>query len=397
MIASYYNSDFMRVALSAAACFTPLRRIDDPLLLIEDGSIVSVCPRREGELPAGTRTLDFPGAVLAPGYVDLHVHGGAGCDVMGADRDQLAEFERHLARHGTTGYLPTTVTAPVEDTCAALDRLADAIEEAERAPRSEVRAQAVGIYLEGPFLSYEKRGVHPAEHLQAPSVALFERFWQAARGHIKLITIAPELPGACELIREASGRGVCVALGHSNADYASARAGIGAGARHATHTFNAMRAIDHRDPGIAGAVLTESAVSAEIIADGVHVAPAMVDLFLKAKGADSAVLVTDAISATGMGDGRYRLGTFEVEVRGDICRSAEGKLAGSVLTLDRAVRNMMDFARCELQEAVRLATVGPARVAGIDQRKGVLAPGADADIVALSPKGEVVRTIVGGN
>ncbi len=123
VIASYYNSASMRVALSAAACFTPLRRIDDPLLLIEDGSIVFVCPRREAELPAGTRTIDFPGALLAPGYVDLHVHGGAGYDVMGAGRDELAEFERHLARHGTTTYLPTTVTAPVEDTCAALGRI----------------------------------------------------------------------------------------------------------------------------------------------------------------------------------------------------------------------------------------------------------------------------------
>jgi N-acetylglucosamine-6-phosphate deacetylase len=387
----------MRSALTAAVCLTPLCRVDDPLLIIEDGIIDYVGRRREVELPAGTRMLDFPGAVLAPGFVDIHVHGGAGHDDMSADRDGLADFERHLARHGTTAYFPTTVTAPVQDTCAALDRLADAIEETERNHSNQVRAKPSGIHLEGPFLSHEKRGVHPAEHLQAPSTTLFERFWQAARGHIKWMTMAPELPGALELISEASRRGVCVALGHSNADYASARAGIAAGARHATHTFNAMRAMDHRDPGIVGAVLTEASLSAEIIADGVHVAPVMVDIFLRAKGRDSALLVTDAISATGMGDGRYRLGTFEVEVRGEICRSAEGKLAGSVLTLDRAVRNIMDFAGCDLQDAVRFATANPARVAGLDQRKGVLAPGADADIVVLSSAGEVLRTIVGAD
>ena len=187
----------------------------------------------------------------------------------------------------------------------------------------------IGIHLEGPFISHEKRGVHPPEHIRLPSLELLGRFWEAARGHIKLLTIAPELPGALEVIAEAARRGICVSLGHSNADYASAEAGISAGARHATHTFNAMRALDHREPGIAGAVLTDPRVSAEIICDGVHVAPAMVELFLKAKSRDSAVLATDAISATGMPDGRYLLGSFAVDLRGDRCVSAEGKLAGT--------------------------------------------------------------------
>jgi N-acetylglucosamine-6-phosphate deacetylase len=383
----------MRVALTAAVCLAPDGVVADPILLIEDGVVARVAPRNAMELPAGVQTLDFPGAVIAPGFVDIHVHGGAGHDVMSADPSGLLEFERHLARYGTTTYLPTTVTAPVDATCRALEHLADLIEQ-EAAP--EVRARAVGIHLEGPFISHEKRGVHPVANLQLPSVDVFERFWQASRGHIRVMTIAPELPGACELIRNASERGVTASLGHSNADFASACAGIQAGARHATHTFNAMRAVDHREPGIAGAALTDTSISAEIIADGVHVAPPMVDLFLRCKGRDSAVLVTDAISATGMGDGRYRLGTFEVEVRGNVCQSAEGKLAGSVLTLDGAVRNVVQFANCELHTAVRLATANPARVAGVAGRKGVLAPGADADVVVLSAGGEVVRTFVRG-
>jgi N-acetylglucosamine-6-phosphate deacetylase len=225
-------------------------------------------------------------------------------------------------------------------------------------------------------------------------VPTFDRFWQAARGHIRIMTIAPELEGAQEVIAEATRRGVCISLGHSNADLNSARAGVAAGARHATHTFNAMRALDHRDPGIIGEVLTDSRLSADIIADGVHLDPAIIQLFLKAKGPDGAVLITDAISATGMPEGRYRLGTFEVEVKDGRCL-LDGKLAGSVLTMDRAVRNVMEFAHWDLQQAVRLATLNPARVAGLANR-GKLEAGAQADFVVLSPRGEVRSTIVRG-
>ena len=186
-------------------------------------------------------------------------------------------------------------------------------------------------------------------------------------GHIRVFTIAPELPGALEVITEAAARGVCVSLGHSDAELNAARAGFAAGARHATHTFNAMRPLDHRDPGILGEVLTDSRLSADIIADGIHLDPVIVQLFLKAKGADGAVLITDATAATGMPDGRYRLGSLEVDVKDGRCL-AGGKLAGSVLTMDRAVRNVMQFAQWDLQQAVRLATVNPARVTGMKKR-----------------------------
>ncbi|MFB3813255.1 MAG: N-acetylglucosamine-6-phosphate deacetylase [Terriglobales bacterium] len=386
----------MRLALTAAACVTPQRYLDNAVVLIEDGVIAAVSTREDADLPRGARLIDLPGAILAPGFVDLHIHGGAGHDVMHADAAELAAIERHLAAHGTTTYFPTTATAPVEDTLQALDRLADAVERADRQPPTEVRAQPLGIHLEGPFISYAKRGVHPPESLQPPSLELFERFWQAARGHIKLMTIAPELPGACELIAAAAQRGVCVSLGHSDAGYTAAQAGIAAGARHATHTFNAMRALDHREPGIAGAVLNEAGISADIIADGIHVAPAMVALFLKAKGTSRAVLITDAISATGMPEGRYALGSLEVDVSGGKCLSAEGRLAGSVLTLERAVRNVMDFAGWDLQDAVRLATMNPAHTVGLGLRRGTLVSGARGDVVALSPEGNVVHTIVCG-
>ena len=385
------------IAITASTLFTPLERIEQPLLLMDDGSIVEVTSRAAREVPTNIRLVDFADGILAPGFIDLHIHGGAGHDVMEAGAGALPPVERLLVSHGVSSYFPTTVTAPLDATLSALTRLADAIEAAERSPQpqnGELRARPLGIHLEGPFISHKRRGVHPPENLLAPSPAAFDRFWQAARGHIRVLTIAPELPGALEVIKLASSRGVCVSLGHSNADLDAARAGFAAGARHATHTFNAMRPLDHRDPGILGEVLTDSRLSAEIIADGIHVDPVIVQLFLKAKGPEAAVLITDATAATGMPDGRYRLGSLEVEVKDGRCMVGDS-LAGSVLTMDRAVRNVMQFAKSDLQPAVRLATLNPARVAGV-KSGGTLQAGAPADLVVLSPSGEVRKTIIRG-
>jgi N-acetylglucosamine-6-phosphate deacetylase len=252
----------------------------------------------------------------------------------------------------------------------------------------------LGIHLEGPFLSHTRRGVHPQENLVRPSLAAFDRFWQAARGRVSVMTIAPEIEDATELIAEATRRGVCVSIGHSDADLQSAQKGVAAGARHATHTFNAMRPLDHRAPGILGEVLSNPQLTADIIADGIHVHPSVVRVFLRAKGPESAVLITDAIAATGMPDGRYRLGSLEVDVKDGKCLH-KGNLAGSVLTLDRALRNAMRFADWDLQSAVRAATLNPARVV-VQKKKGILQRGADADFVVLSEKGEVRSTIAKG-
>ncbi len=383
------------IALTAATLFTPLERIEQPLLLVEGRSIVEITSRTHRELPKACRSVDFRDGILAPGFIDIHIHGGAGHDVMEDSTDALPLVERLLACYGVSSYFPTTVTAPLDPTLSALARLADAIEAADRGPHlTELRARPVGIHLEGPFISHSRRGVHPPENLLTPSLATFDAFWQAARGHIRVMTIAPELSGATEVITEAAKRGVCVSLGHSDADLNATRIAVAAGARHATHTFNAMRPLDHRDPGILGEVLTDSRLSADIIADGIHLDPAVVDLFLKAKGPDGAVLITDATAATGMPDGRYRLGSFEVELKDGRCLAGE-KLAGSVLTMDRAVRNVMQFAQWDLQQALRLATLNPARVAGLES-VGLLKPSAPADLLVLSPNGEVRNTMIRG-
>jgi len=380
------------IALTATTLFTPLERIEQPLLFVEDGVVVEVTSQTRREIPQSCRAVDFRDGIVAPGFIDIHIHGGAGHDVMEAATDALPPMEQLLASHGVTSYFPTTVTAPMDATLAALERLADAIESS--VPSGHLRARPRGIHLEGPFISHSRRGVHPPENLLAPSAAALDRFWQAARGHIRVLTIAPEIPGAIEVISQAAALGVCVSLGHSDAGLDAARAGVAAGARHATHTFNAMRPLDHRDPGILGEVLTDSRLSADIIADGIHLDPTIVQLFLKAKGPEAAVLITDATAATGMPDGCYRLGSLEVEVKDGRCM-AGGKLAGSVLTMDRAVRNVMQFAQWDLQQTVRLVTANPARVSGLKDA-GSIEAGAPADLVVLSPSGEVRKTIIGG-
>jgi N-acetylglucosamine-6-phosphate deacetylase len=383
------------LAFTAGRLLTPTDSIEHPLVLVEHGRVVDISTRSSRQVPAGVSTSDFGHSVIAPGYIDLHIHGSAGYDVMDDTAEALPAIEQLLARHGVTSYFPTTVTAPMDTTLRALERLADAVEKRERNNADgKIRALPLGIHLEGPFISHARRGVHPPENLLAPTLALFEQFWQAARGRIRMMTIAPELEGAPEVIAEAARRGVCVSLGHSDADFAAAERGIAAGARHATHTFNAMRPLDHRSPGILGAVLTDRRVSADIIADGVHLDPAIVKLFANAKGPAQTVLITDATSATGMPDGRYRLGSFEVDVHDGKCM-VDGKLAGSVLTMDRAVRNLTRFAEWDLPRAVAAASQNPARVARITN-KGVLAVGADADFVVLNSEGEVLRTFFGG-
>jgi N-acetylglucosamine-6-phosphate deacetylase len=371
--------------------YTPLRKIDHAIVSVENGTVVSVASRKDSEGAPNKPVTDFGEDIIVPGFFDIHIHGGVNCDVMRGSADEMTKFERFLAKHGVTSYFPTTVTASQDATLSALERLADRIEAAEK--NSAGGAKPLGIHLEGPFLSHSKRGVHPPIDLVEPSIAAFEKLWQAARGHVRMLTIAPELNGAEEVIAEATKRGVCVSIGHSDATLEQARRGVKAGARHATHTFNAMRPLDHRAPGILGEVLTNNQLSADVIADGIHVDPAVIDLLFRAKGIENFVLITDAISATGMPNGRYQLGTLEVELKDGRC-TRDGNLAGSALTMDRAIRNVMKFAGLDLQQAVRAASMNPAKAVGV--KKGTIESGVDADFVVLTAAGEVRATVVKG-
>jgi N-acetylglucosamine-6-phosphate deacetylase len=382
----------MKTVITAARLLTPAEVIDQPVLVVEDARIAALGSREQLPIPTDARHHDFPGSTLAPGFIDIHIHGGSGHDVMELDTTALATIERGMFKHGVTSYLPTTVTAPLPDTLRSLEHLGKAIRANHRTPG---RSRPLGIHLEGPFISHTKRGVHPPENLMPPSPELLRQLHEASGATVRMLTIASELDGAVQTIAEGVLLGMQSSLGHSNATFAQANAGIDAGARHATHTFNAMRSLDHREPGILGAVLSDDRVTADLIADGLHVAPVVIKLFLRAKGVDRAVLITDAISATGMPDGKYKLGGFEVEVKGDRC-DLEGKLAGSVLTLDRAVRNVMRFVPLTLEDAIRLVTLNPARLLGINETYGTLATGGAADVVVLTTSGEVVATMADG-
>lgn len=376
--------------LQARKLVTGNETIDFPIVTIDnEGLIASIEPNAAPRSEQATLTATF---------FDIHTHGGVNHDVMEGTPEAITAISRHHATHGTGHYLPTTVTAPIEKTLVSLEGIANAIE----APFNPRAARPIGIHLEGPFISHAKRGVHPPVDIIPPDIAIFDRFQQAARGHIRLITIAPEIPGALDLIRHCAAQGVRVSIGHTNSIAAQARAGIEAGARSATHTYNAMRALDHREPGVLGVVLDDDDLFAEIICDGIHVAPELIRLWLKAKGPERAVLVTDSMAAAGMPDGDYTLGTFPVTVSKGRALAAEdlahGKetLAGSVLTLGRAVENLQDFTGASLEIASRLASRNPATLLGLEATVSSIAPGQPASFNLFTADGRLHSTMLHG-
>jgi N-acetylglucosamine-6-phosphate deacetylase len=381
----------MTTLLTARRLITADATLEYPRIAIHpDGTIASI----ESGDPVAEETT------LTAAFFDIHVHGAAGHDAMEATSDALARIGGFLAAKGVAHYLATTVTAPIDPTLHALEGIADAIDAAEPIDETPV-ARPVGIHLEGPFISHAKRGVHPPADIQPPSIPLFERMRQAARGHIRLMTIAPETPGALDLIEYATRKGTHISLGHSDATAEQTRPAIAAGASSATHTFNAMRRLDHREPGIAGVVLDTQALYAELICDGIHVAPEFVRLWLRAKGEDRAILVTDGVSATGMPNGNYFLGELEVTVVDarclstiDLARGVE-TLAGSVLTMDRAVANLRRFTGASLASAVHLASRNPARMLGLDHLAQI-AVGRPANFNLFSADGSLQQTILHG-
>jgi N-acetylglucosamine-6-phosphate deacetylase len=370
----------MPQTLTAARLHTPAKIWDNPVITLDDaGMIVSI----ESD-PHGTDET-----ILVPTYLDVHVHGAMNHDVMEGTTAALGTISRFLATRGVGHFLATTVTAPVDATLRGLVGIAEYIE-----GDFQEGAVPLGVHLEGPFVSHAKRGVHPPEHILPPSIALFDRFQEAARGHIRLITIAPEVPGAMELTRHAVGQGVRVSIGHTNATTEETRAAIAAGATTATHTFNAMRALDHREPGVLGVVLDDDDLYAELICDGVHVAPEVVRLFYKAKGMDRAMLVTDGMSAMGMPEGTYMLGGFEVVVADGRCM-ANGVLAGSVLTMDKAVANFARYTGVEFSEVAKLASNNPAQMLGVAAQLAI-GPGQPANFNRYGVNGSLQGTILRG-
>jgi N-acetylglucosamine-6-phosphate deacetylase len=371
----------MQTTITARRLLTDDGAIEYPRIAIADGRIASV---EAGSANGSTETL-------TAAFFDIHIHGACAHDFMAASASDIKSVGKFLASRGVAHYLPTTVTASIDHTLKALDKLASVIEGDHEGHDGAI---PVGIHLEGPFVSHAKRGVHPEASIREPSVELFDRLQTAARGNIRLMTLAPELPHALELIEHVKTTGVRVTMGHSKATYEETLAAIAAGARSSTHLFNAMRALDHREPGIVGAVLDRDDIYAEAICDGVHVAPSIIRLWLKIKGEERGILVTDGMSATGMPDGRYSLGDFEVEVRDGICLFGD-TLAGSVLTMDQAVANVQRFTGTSLGTAVRLASRNPARMMGMSELTAVTA-GCLANFNVFDQAGDRVGSVLRG-
>ncbi len=376
------------ILLHTARAFTPTTAVPDAGILIREDVIEAIGPREGMSLPSGAREIKATELTAIPGFVDVHIHGAGGHDVMEGTEEAMAAVGRMIARHGTTSFVATTVTASPDDICRSVEDISRFI--AMQHETDEPRAEVLGVHFEGPFINSARRGVHPKEWIQLPSAEMLERFLQAASGNARILTIAPELLGAAPCIDAAHKAGLVVAMGHTDATYEQARAAIARGVHHAVHVYNAMRPFSHRDSGVIGAVLTSLDVTAELIADGVHVEDAAMRILLQAKGAGCVILVSDGISATGMPDGNYSLGKFEVIVAGGVARNAEGNLAGSTLTLDRALRNVVAMGY-PLADAVRMLTANPAKLLGIEFKKGALRVGADADVVLLDEGLQVAK------
>jgi N-acetylglucosamine-6-phosphate deacetylase len=386
-------------AIIAGTIYTPAEEIRNGVILVEGHRIAKVGPREQVKIPQGAAVIDYQDRTVVPGFIDIHIHGAVGYDLMEATPEAVAAVGKYLARHGTTSYAATTVAASLDRTLNAAKGLGEIIRASNSSHVGSDKisgAEPACIHLEGPFLNIKRRGAHPASQIQKPSTELLTKFLDAADGTVRILTLAPELEGALTVLEFARSKGLKVGIGHSNATYEEAKTAIEAGATHAVHFFNAMRPFMHRDSGIIGAVLTDDRVSAELICDGIHVEPTAIRLLVRSKGVERLILVSDSLSGAGMPDGNYRLGNFTVHVAGGVCRTVEGNLAGSTIMLDAALRNLSAYTGLSYRQCLPCVTSNPARILGLENQKGVIAPRADADMAVLDQQFYVTQTYVRG-
>jgi N-acetylglucosamine-6-phosphate deacetylase len=360
---------------------------------IEDGRIKAISAEPFRKVDSHTLVIDVEGSIIAPGFIDLHIYGGGGASVLDADPAAVETVLRTHARYGTTGMLVSTVTAEVD----LLKKALHAVDQVAQKPISTtLGAKVLGVHLESCFLAPEKRGAHKLEWLQEPSIELFESFQAASGGRIKLMTIAPELPGAEELIEHVWRQGVVASFGHSAADYDTAVHWIRRGIHLCTHLFNAMNGLGHRAPGGAGAFLTQAEAMVQIIPDGVHVHPAGLELAYRAKGPDNICLVTDALLPAGTDIAEFYFFDRLVKVSDRACFLPDGTLSGSRLTMNRAVQLFKEYTSASLQEVLHMASLNPAKAIGLAQQKGSLEVGKDADVLVLDQDLKVLLALVEG-
>ncbi len=382
----------MSLTLTNAVILTPAEELTSAAITIDPhGKLVYVGPMAT-LAPNDGEQIDLGGRLLAPGLIDIHVHGGNGI-TFGAGpslSEELHAYSHWVCEHGVTGFLCTIAAASIEEEISVVDQYAAALDAGLSG------AEGLGLHLEGPFLSVEKRGAFNPAWLRPPDVSAARELLAAGRGWIRQATLAPELPGASDVAELLHASGVVVAMGHTNADYACASEALRGVYRHVTHTFNAQSPFDHRAPGAVGAILSSDEVTAEVIADMIHVHPAAIRVLWRCLGTDRLVLVTDAMAGAGLADGEYELVGHHVTVKGGRASLSNGTLAGSVVTLDQCVRNMHGDLGLPLGEAVRMASLNPAHAMGLADRLGSIAVGKDASLVVLDEGLRISMTVVRG-
>ncbi len=361
-------------------------------ITVDNGKIQDVQPLGQGEKPL-PGDIDCRDLTLVPGFIDIHIHGGAGHYVMDGDPEGLVVIAEHLAAHGVTGFLSTTVTGSWEQQSQAINIAANVL---GNTPRNSTwrGATVLGTHLEGPYINPAKKGAQPLEFVREPSIKDLVDNTGNSLSTIKIVTLAPEMPGAIELITFLDRQGIIASIGHTAATYDQVRAAIDAGARHVTHCYNAMRQLEGREPGVVGAAMCCAELKAELIWDNIHVHPASCKALIQAKSSAGVILISDGIPGAGMGEGfRFNLGAHPVLVEQGAARLADGTLAGSLLTLDKAFANSAIF---DITDRATMTSYNAACSLGIADRKGLLAPGYDADFAILDSNGTVMRTIIDG-
>lgn len=386
----------MKTLIKNGKVITPFGIKDNTNILIENGKISQISCSKEILNINNVNIIDAKGKYISPGFIDIHNHGNFGHDTMEGNFEAIDSMAKFHLRNGVTGFLATTNTASILVTKKIASQVADYIEK-YNPDYSYPKAQVLGVYFEGPYFSMEKKGAQPAEFIKNPIPEEANELIQSARGYGKIFAIAPELEGSIETIKYLKSKGLTVSAGHSNATYDETILGIENGVTEVTHLYNGMRSFNHREPGIIGAALSDNRVSCEIICDGIHLHKAAVKIAVGLKGKNRIILISDAMMAAGLKEGVYQFGNQKVSVKNGAIKLEDGTLAGSTLTLNKAVYNMVHLYGVSLEDSVYMASFNPAKAIGMADTKGSIEIGKDADIIIFDDYIDVSCAIVNGN
>jgi len=356
---------------------------------ISNGKIVDVSSSTNSNYKNDHEVLDFSDNIIAPGYIDIHTHGGSGHDVIDGSTSDIIEIAKMYLKHGVTSFLPTTVSS-------SQDMIIKSLRSIKSARNKKVGSNILGVHLEGPFINKDMKGAQNPIHIGSQDIDFFNNIIEEANGLIKIITLAPEIKGIENIIKILKEKNIIISIGHSDATYYELMDAISLGASQVTHLFNAMNKLHHREPGIPGGALISKRLKVQIIGDGNHINPVIVKLILNTKGCDNVILISDSMRATDIDDGVYSSGGLKVIVKEGIAKLEDGTLAGSTLTLDQAVKNLVNWGLTSISDAVKMASYNPAKEIGFGNSKGLIENGRDADIIVLDKQLNVIMTMIAG-